>query len=47
MHQLRVEPMLAALVPSSLSLLKLHEKDKKVQSADMKMRAERFELPTF
>ena len=47
MHQLRIEPMLAALVPSSRSLLKLDEEDKKVQSADMKMRAERFELPTF
>ena len=47
MHQPRIEPMLAALVPSSLSLLKLDEEDKKVQSADMKMRAERFELPTF
>ena len=43
MHQLRIEPMLAALVPSSLSLLKLDEEDKKVQSADMKMRAERFD----
>ena len=47
MHQPRIEPMLAALAPSSLGLLKLDEEDKKVQSADMKMRAERFELPTF
>ena len=39
--------MLAAFVPSSLSPLKLDEEDKKMQSADMKMRAERFELPTF